>query len=54
MGMPLPVHSPHTLKNYMEKVHEIYRPVIDEMTKLGRPTQYTNSQIARLKNLENK
>ena len=53
MGMPLPVYSPHTLKNYMEKVREIYIPVIDEMTKLGLPTQYTDSQIAELKNLKN-
>ena len=49
MGMSLPVYSPHTLKNYMEKVHEIYRPVIDEMTKVGLPTRHTDSQIAELK-----
>ena len=54
MGMSLPVYSPHTLKNYREKIHEIRRPVIDEMTKLGLPTRRTDLQIAELKNLKNK
>lgn len=52
MGMPLPVYSSHTLKNYKEKIREIYKPVIDEMTKMGLPTQYTDQQITELKKFE--
>ena len=52
MRIPLIMHSSHTLKNYKEKIGEICKPVMDEMTKLGLPTQCTDAQMVELKKSE--